>query len=698
MRFCRLAVQTLYALACVISLSSMSYAETGTNSLSRITQNGAEVFLDGSLHVTGASQADKWFEEVDASTPTTPATNHARTFLNNTLKEICTIYDNGAVGCIQTTPITSLVAGYGLSGGGSSGSLTINLLSNVSSYIQNTSSLQSGATFYISSGTVVNTLVVGNIVQGQPWGDIRSFGAIADGVTDNASFINNAVATSSAVFIPCGTFLVGSPINIANKAYFSMTGAGDCSILKQKASTIITIVTVSTSTDIRIADFQIDGNTGNQNGAGGSGAVLIQGASSRVVLDNLTIHDTDGNAISFKNNYDPSTAYDNVIEHCHINELSTNSAGIKILNPQNSMRISDNHVYTGGNGEAAQVELSSAVITNNVFVASNSIALTLNGGQSYGEHGSDLVVGNQFYGADIGLELGNYDGQTTVTGNHIEQSWRFSGAAQAVAFTNSGISVSSNVVFTGNVIVASMTLVQFGNRPVQTSWMGNYFRRSMPINNSDWFTNGPARATFIGNFFDGEDMKGSYNMFNFQMSQDAVIGNVFNCGPGTTSNAIQLSSLGSSLGSTFFGNQFTNCTNNFAGGGFDYQIGDEVKSYAAPVNCTNNAWGDATNIALTVGVWSISSVGTITLNGAIGTQFIMGISTHSGTSSTGLSQGDNWVNQNPPTSTTDSTVTIPSYVQTVPAGGATYYLKMQCVTSAGTMQFDGVRLSAIKLQ
>jgi hypothetical protein len=71
----------------------------------------------------------------------------------NTLKfaDGSTLSSAGSIGTI-----TSVTAGTGLTGGGSSGAVTLNIAPNSTNYIQNTSTLQSGATFYVSSATVTN--------------------------------------------------------------------------------------------------------------------------------------------------------------------------------------------------------------------------------------------------------------------------------------------------------------------------------------------------------------------------------------------------------------------------------------------------------------------------------------------------------------------------------------------------------------
>src|SRR5258707_9892408 len=98
----RIAYKTpvvLCFVVCLLATSRPLWSQQGANSDSRLYQNGAEVILDGSLHTTGASRTDKFFENVGVSTPSTPSSLHSRTWLNSTTHQLCTIFDNGAVTC-----------------------------------------------------------------------------------------------------------------------------------------------------------------------------------------------------------------------------------------------------------------------------------------------------------------------------------------------------------------------------------------------------------------------------------------------------------------------------------------------------------------------------------------------------------------------------------------------------------------------
>lgn len=128
---------------------SQNYATADPNN--RIIQQGADILMDGSAHVTGAVRSDKWFELINKSTPTTPSANHARLFLNNSSKLVCAIYDNGSTNCFAggvAGSITGVTAGLGLTGGGIAGNVTLYLSTPIpNSYIDSSSITKQGNVF-----------------------------------------------------------------------------------------------------------------------------------------------------------------------------------------------------------------------------------------------------------------------------------------------------------------------------------------------------------------------------------------------------------------------------------------------------------------------------------------------------------------------------------------------------------------------
>ncbi len=107
-----------------------------------------------------------------------------------------------APGASTSTALSSVTAGYGLLQQGTALNVILALNGNTSSYIQNTSSLQSGATFYTSSGTAtnLNTTTLG----------------FADGTSQTTAypgagnFIQNTLAVQTATFTVVGGRVYGT--------------------------------------------------------------------------------------------------------------------------------------------------------------------------------------------------------------------------------------------------------------------------------------------------------------------------------------------------------------------------------------------------------------------------------------------------------------------------------------------------------
>ena len=99
--------RTLLALGCII-ITSLGYCvDTSTEtvkskpeSVSRIKELSGQVMIDAEAQITGPLLEDKYIEFIGISTPTAPSANHARVWLNNVSRKLCTEFDDGSVRCL----------------------------------------------------------------------------------------------------------------------------------------------------------------------------------------------------------------------------------------------------------------------------------------------------------------------------------------------------------------------------------------------------------------------------------------------------------------------------------------------------------------------------------------------------------------------------------------------------------------------
>lgn len=135
-------------------------------------------------------------------------------------------------------------------------------------------------------------------------------------------------------------------------------------------------------------------------------------------------------------------------------------------------------------------------------------------------------------------------------------------------------------------------------------------------------------------------------------------------------------------------------TNDNAAAGF---IGEYVSSVVSAVSFpTTDNYGDLTSISLTAGDWNVSGSFLATINGATVTQVIIGISTTSGNSGTGLVDGDSSNRAIGPTATYDSSTFVPVLRVSLSAT-TTYYLKFRAQYTVATPRASG-RLSARRVR
>lgn len=135
-------------------------------------------------------------------------------------------------------------------------------------------------------------------------------------------------------------------------------------------------------------------------------------------------------------------------------------------------------------------------------------------------------------------------------------------------------------------------------------------------------------------------------------------------------------------------------TNDSAATGY---IGEYVESVVSAVSFpSTGAYGDLTSISLTAGDWDVAATISSTPNGATVTTVIIGVSTTSGNSSTGLVFGSNAAYAALPNATNDAAGFIVAYRISLSAT-TTVYFKFRSSYSVATPKASG-RLSARRVR
>jgi hypothetical protein len=240
---------------------------------------------------------------------------------------------------------------------------------------------------------------------------VKDFGAIGDGIGDDAPAIINAVsaayAASADLYIPPGVYLINSTITLANDN-LTIYGAGWQSIIKKNAN-IDGIVVTGNSCVLR--NFAVDGNGKNASGVG------IKGADNRVV----GVRSYNNNAHGIYRDGQSTNCFRNVVENCFTHD--NNGIGISCNTAPNSVTIGCVTRFNGLEGITDDLPSYRSTIVGN-YVGDNCQIGGV-GGIGVDQASNSVITGNVINNtrsSKPGIGFQNNVGDTnycTVTGNSI---------------------------------------------------------------------------------------------------------------------------------------------------------------------------------------------------------------------------------------------------------------------------------------
>jgi parallel beta-helix repeat protein len=231
--------------------------------------------------------------------------------------------------------------------------------------------------------------------------NIRDYGALGDGSTDDTTVIQAAMDAASAaqciLYAPPGTYIV---TNIQFKPNVTMMGAGWSTVFKLKNSSNtfpLQATFANAVTNLTLRDFKVDLNGANQSS---NGWVAITGATN-VTMDHVYIYNSRTFGLLAQPNGDPITGNQCtgwLIKNCRFDTQVSPTTDFAVLNIQYS-RIVDNYWAACAPSASPSYALSAGrsmqhtIIENNNFQNTNMVSIGL-------EDVKDVqVIGNNIIGS-----------------------------------------------------------------------------------------------------------------------------------------------------------------------------------------------------------------------------------------------------------------------------------------------------------
>jgi Pectate lyase superfamily protein len=262
-------------------------------------------------------------------------------------------------------------------------------------FVNATAIADTPAATFTTNGTVKQTVY-----------NVRDYGAVGDGVTDDTTAINSAISAlpteGGVILFPHGIYLISSTITIKHHGVI-LLGEGFSSVFADQA---------------------------NQQAGIKGGSVIKASTTTWVSGDHLIVFGVLGT----NQMWTGGGVYNLVLEGTK-GYISTGD-GIQILNVQ-AVRITDNNITGFSNGVYVSSDqsggISNVIIEHNIINGLNNYGIKLDGGSDLNYVRFNYISG--WVGHSIWI---NGDG-STITGNHIESGvLAGSGFADGTAIFSSG--------------------------------------------------------------------------------------------------------------------------------------------------------------------------------------------------------------------------------------------------------------------
>jgi hypothetical protein len=255
-----------------------------------------------------------------------------------------------------------------------------------------------------TGGTISGAVTVTGILtaltgrfKGEPFADVKAFGAVGDGTTDDTANIQSAITSAGiggAILISKGTYKVSSTLSLLD----GQTLMGDKAVLIRAASMSVSIASASGVSNITIANLIVDGNGPNTVTNAANMIHLVDVQRPRVVNVRFRSTPSSNPALMLL------ACNDGLVIGCDF--LSTGYGVVIGLNPSDSRTCDRNVVAhcTGQNIPTNALFYSSAIDSS---VTTQTIV-------------GNIAIGNSFKSCgDATIEIGQGNRDFSCVGNTI---------------------------------------------------------------------------------------------------------------------------------------------------------------------------------------------------------------------------------------------------------------------------------------